>query len=807
MFKLNLKIAWRNLLKYKNYTLINIVGLSLGMAGFIFILLFTNHQNSYDTWDSKLKDVYQLQEYSDYFPVETDFRWKDNLDRRLSTLFSGQLPEVKSLTMIEKEVEKGVTISGHQVFLQAGLRRTDSLFFKVMPYKFKYGSAETAFGKPFALVLKASLAKKYFGEQNPIGQNVVIADRNKGSENSYTVTGVVEEPETPSVINFSGVYIDNGADFRFGAKFDPAQSTEIYVHATGIKNLTAFNKSVQADYLSLKDKHLKQFKESVAEKIKTGHLPKIKMVKLEAVHQNPIEGKSWNEKLKPVLLLSILLLLVSIVNFVNLATAQAVTRAKEIGLKKVMGAQKAGLVYQFLIETSIQCLVALFLGLFTLELLLPTLNQYFGLTLTLLGGHSLKLIVQLALLAVLIALCAGLYPSIFLSSYKPQEVLKGNFWTGAKGIIIRKGLVGLQFVVTISFTIGILVVTYQINYLKTRDPGFSKTALLNVNAKFPYGKASYNELKKVDGIKYVGFSSGVIGANQPSGGDFKYKNETRELEAIGLNIEGLAALDARLVDGRFFSREIATDTISNIMLNEAAAKLFPVPMVGEHLTTRDTVQLKVIGIIKDIQVAGFDVAVKPSVYVVQSSITDRKIGTYYTPSTLIKFEPSKMKHIIAELERISRGRNNYYPLKYALVEEEVKTALATHEQFEKMVALFSVLSLTLSIFGLFALAAFITKQRTKEIAVRKVLGAEHTDILMLLNKGYIWIVLVANAIAFPIAFILTNQWLSTFAYRINLTPLPFALAFGASIVVTIFTVSLQARKAVRVNPVKALKYE
>lgn len=807
MFKLNLKIALRNLSRYKSYTIINIVGLSLGLAGFIFVVLFMNNEKSYDTWDPKLDNVYQLQEYSDYFPIEAEFRWKDAIDRRLSTIFSNQLPEVKSLTMVEKQNEKGLTITGQSALLQTGLRRTDSLFFKVMPYQFKYGSAATAFAKPYSMVLKASLAKKYFGDRNPLGQTLTISDRKKGSESNYTVTGVVEETKTPSILNFNAVYVDNGADFRFGAKFDPAESAEIYVHTTAIKDVDSFNKRIQSIYLSIKDKHLKQFKESVADKIKAGHQPRIQLVQLAAVHQQPIEGESWKQKLNPVLLLSILLLLVSIVNFVNLATAQAAGRAKEIGIKKVMGAPKIGLMYQFLIETFMQCLIALFIGLFLIELLLPTLNEYFFLELSLLNALGLKLISQLLGITIFVAFCAGIYPSIFLSSYQPKDVLKGNFWTSTKGAIIRKGLVGLQFVVTISFTIGILFVAYQVNYLKTRDAGFSKTALLNVKSKIPYGKTDYLQLKKVDGVKYVGFSSGVIGTNQPSGGNFKYKNETKELEAIGLDMEGLTALDARLVAGRFFSSEIAADTISNVMINEAAAKLFSAPMVGQNISTKDTVHFKVIGVIKDIQVTGFDVAVKPSIYVVQSALTDRKIGTYYTPSTLIKFEPSKMNNVIAALEKIFQERNSFYPLKYALIEDEVKTVLREHERFEKMVALFSFLSLTLSFFGLFSLAAFITKQRTKEIAIRKVLGAETTAILVLLNKGYLWIILIANAIAFPIAFILVNQWLSGFAYRINLSPMPFILAFIASIVITIVTVSLQARKAVQVNPVKALKYE
>ncbi|MES2418988.1 MAG: FtsX-like permease family protein [Bacteroidota bacterium] len=787
--------------------MINILGLSLGLAGFVFIILFINHEKSYDTWVPALKNIYQVQEYTDYYPVEEEFKWKDNMDRRLSTIFSSRLPQAEALTMVEKETEKGLTIAGKYAVLQNGLRRSDSLFFKVMPYKFKYGSAETAFKRPFAIVLKSNLAEKLYGTSNPVGKSITISARGKGSEKTYVVTGVVEVPHTPSSINFEAIYIDDGADFRFGAKFDPAESAEIYVKMASTVNFQNFNNVLQSAYLPIKDKQLKQFNSSLAEKLKAQHQPKMRLVPLARIHQNPLEGKSWKEKMNPVLILSILLLLVSIVNFINLATAQATSRAKEIGIKKVIGAQKNTLILQFLTETLMQCIIAMFLSLFLIELSLPTLNHYFSLTLSIFNGNGLLLVMQLTIIVIVVALLTGLYPSFFLSSYQPKQVLKGNFFTSSKGAFIRKGLVGLQFVVTISFIVGILVISYQVNYLKTRDNGFSGTTLLNVRANFSNDKQGYNRLKKIDGVQYVGFSSGVIGSNQPSGYNFRFEDQSRELQAIGLNMEGLQALNARLLEGRFFSKSIAGDTINNVMLNEAAVNVLSRNIIGKQLILRDSIALNIIGVIKNIQVAGFDKAVKPSVYIVQSSITDSKIGTYYTPSTLIKFESSKLEHVTAELEKIFVEKNSFYPLKYSVVQDDIAMVLAEHERFEKMVALFSILSLGLSLFGLFALAAFITKQRTKEIAVRKVFGAENSDILILLNKGYIWIVLIANGLSFPIVYVLMSLWLSEFAYRIELTPLPFLLAFLVSILITIITVSFQAYKAVRTNPIKALKYE
>lgn len=243
-----------------------------------------------------------------------------------------------------------------------------------------------------------------------------------------------------------------------------------------------------------------------------------------------------------------------------------------------------------------------------------------------------------------------------------------------------------------------------------------------------------------------------------------------------------------------------------VVINESAAKILSQNIAGQTIFANDTVPLKIIGVVKDIQVESFENLVKPTLYVVK---TDKwkGVGFIVKQTTLVRFDRAKTKAVTAEIDKLFTEMNQYYPASYSFVQDDLAKVLITHERFEKMVALFSILSLTLSLFGLFALASFITKQRTKEIAVRKVLGAENADILILLNKGYLWIVLIANLIAFPLTYVLVNKWLTAFAYRITITPIPFILAFMASIIITIATVSIQARRAMNANPVKALKYE
>lgn len=804
MFKLNLKIAWRNLLKYKIYTAVNIIGLALGLVGFIFIVLFINHEKSYDTWSPELKNVYQLQEYSDYYSSDYKSHWLSEIDLRLSKV-AEKVPSVEAVTHIDIAYrEVGVTIPGKLAFLQKGFRRADSLFFKVFPFEFKYGNPEEALQMPNSVVLKESLALKYFGNINPIGKKINLAGGywNK-EEDLYTVTGVVRETITPSTIDFEGIKYDGGNMFsgEFGSP------SEIYAKISPLANIEQLNKILLKEYLPVKDQYLKREQKSLAMAIQSGNTPILKFTALESVHQEPLNGESWQTSLKPITFLSILLLLVSIINFINLSTSQATSRAKEVGIKKVIGAYRKTLAIQFLTETFLQCLVAMFAALLCVEILLPVLNEFFALHLALFNTNSfISLLPQLLVLVICVSLLTGIYPSIFLSGYQPNQVLKGNFAHGKQGGLVRKGLVAIQFVVSISFIIGILIVNYQLKFLKERDNGFTATGLINIKADLRY-EDFYQQLQRIDGVKYVGYSSGVIGDKMSDLQNFKYKNSFKSLYPFGLSMDGLQALDIRLVKGRLFSKDKIRDTIDNAIINESAEKLYGENMVGKTIYAHDTVAVNIIGVVKDFQIEGFEKKMEPSIYVVQTEKYKGGVETYHKQTTLVRYDQSKTKLVTAGIEAVFNKMNAFYPASYTFVEDDLAEVLIEHKRFEKMVAVFSFLSLALSLFGLFALAAFITKQRTKEIAVRKVLGAENSDILVLLNRGYLWVILIANLISFPVVYILANQWLATFAYRINITPLPFIIAFVISVAITILTVSLQAWRSIKANPVKALKYE
>ncbi len=370
MFKLNLKIAWRNLLKNKTYTLVNVLGLALGLAGFIFVLLYINYEKSYDTWDPQLADVYQIQELDHWELKDGKEEWMAAADKRLINLFKTSLSEADEMVAVaEHHKPVSVLLPNGEPFLMQDVSLATSSFFKVFPFRFVYGNASTALANPKSIVLKEGFSKKHFGEISPIGQTIQINEQNWTRPELYTITGVVQEPETPFSVDF---------EILKSMELSPADDNfysflETYILVKGKPSMENLNKNAQSLYAPFKSALLTRQGQDVKEFSKNGLAPSVRMIPLQKVHYEPLNGKSWLVQIKPIILLSVLLLLISIINFINMFTAQAAARAKEVGVKKVIGANKKSLMRQFLLETALQCFFALLLGIVLLEGLLPFL--------------------------------------------------------------------------------------------------------------------------------------------------------------------------------------------------------------------------------------------------------------------------------------------------------------------------------------------------------------------------------------------------------------------------------------------------
>lgn len=806
MFQLNLKIALRNLLRNKVYAAINIGGLAIGLTAFVLMLLYINHEESYDTWSPDLQNVYQIREKHDFFTPDNQDHWQEISNSRVAALIKEKAPQFSAITKVDSEWGNGfsVKLAHADPIIVKSIKDADSAFFDVFPYKFIQGNRENALKEPNTVVLKQSLAIKLYGTDRVLGKEFKLVRWRDDKGTALKITGVVADVNIPESVTFNGISHTGDQDH------DPDQPgsshyNQVYAKsANRIDTLTA-NSTLQKVYLDFKKKSFAEQKINFEDVYKNGKKPGLKAIALKDVHANPPFAIDWLSKLKPVIGISIFLLLVSIINFVNLATAQSVQRAKEVGVRKVLGSYKKQLISQFLIESALQSMISLFLSIILIEVLLPTFNHQFNVELSFWhNDHLLGLSMQLLGLFALVTLLAGFYPAWILSNYDPVAVLKGNYGSSFKGLALRNVLVVFQFVISVTFIIAIGVMQMQTRYISQKDLGFDRDKLINLQTGYDQNFAE--KIKRIPGVQYVSTTTQVMGNAFNNKSEIIYKGNNINLNGVTVTMDALQTLGVKLISGRLFSKEYKQDTINSVILNEAAANLLGKNMVGQTYAKVDyegkMITFQVVGVIKNYHNEGFDKTVLPTVYKVTSLG-----GTSNTNNMLVRFDTKNYKGIIDNIAAEWKKSYPDFSFRYQSMDEAFSNILEENNRFMQMIILFSAVSVSLSLLGLFALSTFIAKRRTKEIAVRKILGASNIQIVNLLNKSFLILVTVANLISWPIAYILIKKWLDGFAYRIDMPVYPFLMATMVSVVISALTVSIQARKAANGNPVHALKYE
>ncbi len=803
MFKLNLKIALRNLLKNKVYAFINIGGLALGLTAFVLILLYINHEKSYDKWSPALNNVYQLREHHDFFTPDNQQHWMKINESRIGAVVKEKISQFQYVTKIDNGWGDGYSIKlpNANPILVNDVKDADSSFFKVFPYQFLQGDQSTAMSEPNTIVLKESLAKQIYGTDQVIGRQLKVLVWKDDPGTLMTVTGVVADPSTPESLKFNAI-THTGNREKDPDHISNTNHCEIYALANPKLDVVQLNRNLQTIYVDYKKASFAKQKIKYADYYKNGKYPGLKAIPFVDAYSSPPIEANWIDRIKPIIALSVFLLLVSIINFVNLSTVQAVQRAKEVGVKKVLGVYKRQLIFQFLIEAALQTLTAIFTCIILVEVLLPSFGEYYNVVLSF--WHSKDLVgiaFQLLALFAIITLLAGFYPAWMLSNYNPVKVLKGNYESSFKGIALRNGLVIVQFIIAVTFIIGIGVMFLQTNYLASKDLGFNRDKLVNISTNYREGDPFSERIKKITGVKYVATTTQVMGNSLNVLGEMTYQNQNYSLNTVTVTMDAFPALGVQLVSGRIFSAAHKQDTINTVVLNQAAANLMGKNMVGKQIKEYDNI-FTIIGVIKDYNSEGFNKTVLPTVYKVT-----HLGGMSSTNNLLIRFDSDHYKPAIIAIEAEWKKAYPNFPMIYSSMEDAFqKTMEATRKQMQ-IIVLFSIVSVALSLLGLFALSTFMAKRRTKEIAIRKILGASNLEIINMLNRSFLILVITANLISWPIAYILTKRWLDGFAYRIYMPFWPFAIATIVSVIIAVFTVSMQARKAAVNNPIDALKYE
>lgn len=796
MFKNYFKTAWRNLSKSKTYSAINILGLAAGLSSFIIILLYLNYELSYDKWNPELKKVFRisLRSGEDILP---------QTPAPLASFLVQNYPDAEAGTSIQPAGDFEILLAANnKTIYQKGLIMVDSSFLKVFPYKLVEGNATTALKQPNAVILCEELSHKLFENTNPMGKPIKVYNAIDG-----VVTGVMQMPKTPSHLN---------AQILMRNPYEKQNNFwENYSYQTYIKLKYSISEAKIEDKINriYYNERLKKGNKSFEAYKKAGQQTALFTDAVSNIHNFPKHGSSNFTTVSILLILAVLLLLAGAINFSNLAIAKSMVRAKEVGVRKVLGSNRKQLILQFMSETALQCMISLCIASLAVYITLPYLNRSFNISLSFWQHDNVAwIIVQIVLCLLLVTLLSGLYPSLFLSRFNTTKVLKGDYSTGKKGMFFRNTLIVVQFMVSAFFIIAILVISSQMQYMQNRDKGFSDAQVMRIEAtqqtKEDGFSVAKNDLLSIPGVAYVAKTTNVPGDKNLDTAtiNFKYAGKEYQMASVKISTDYFKTLQVGLVQGRFFTDDYGDQNTHSAIINETAAKKINVPdPIGKiiYFPNCDNHPIQIVGVVKDFNVQGFEYSVQPVVYTIGNKACRYQSGG----AILVKLNSNHIQQSVAAIEQVWKKIEPDFPIRYSFLDNNFQQLFLSYLRLQKIIIFFAVIAILISVMGLFALTAFFTKQRTKEIGVRKVLGATVTHIATLLSKEFIYLVLLSVFIITPFAWWAMYKWLQTFAYRINISWWLFGAAGLLVLIIALITVSFQAIKAAIANPVKSLRTE
>jgi putative ABC transport system permease protein len=793
MLKNYFKIAFRNLWRHRVFSGINILGLAVGMTACFLIFLYVRFELSYDKFHSKGDRIYRI--ICD-IKTPTETMKPGGPSWAVGPHLMGGFPQVEAT--VRTTDDEILVRKGNIKFQEKKSLFADSSFFQVFDFKLIKGNPRTALNEPLNIVFSESAVKKYFGNTDPIGQTVLLT----GDGFTAKVTGVMKDIPENSMIQADMLVSMNTLTRKLNPRLDDQwgnYGNRTYVLLKPGTNAVVFEKQIPAFLEKMNGtemKELNMYPTLILEKFPEAYL-----------HSNRNDSNSGS--IKNVYIFSVVavfILLIACFNFINLTTARSAERAKEVGIRKVVGAGRRQLTAQFIGESIMVCLIAFILTLATAAILLPSFNQLAGKTVSKGVFDNMKFIGILFLSSIGIGLLAGVYPALVLSSFKPVTVLKGRFATGTRGIVLRKGLVISQFTISIALIISTIIVYLQMNFMRSQDLGFSKDQMMVVNSNGdPARDAFIHAVEGLPNVKSVSMSSSVPGGGN-MGAYSKIQNvkgvmQIANLDLYFVDFDYLKQFNIKMAAGRMFSRQFMTDTTQAMILNESAVKSFGYRS-AQDAVGRDFNQWgrqgKIIGVMKDFHFKSLQEEIKPLSMRIEPngcSLVSIKVSGTSLPSTISAIE-SKWNTLIPAR-----------PFSYFFLDEFFDEQYKSEQRFGKLFLNFAILAIIISCLGLLGLASYSTMQRTREIGIRKVLGATIPNIVNLLSKDFLTLVGIAIIIASPIAYFAMHKWLNDFAYRIPISWWIFVAAAVAATIIAILTVSFQAIKAAVANPVKSLRTE
>ena len=785
-----LKISIRNILKERIYSLINILGLTIGITSSVFIMLYVSDELSYDKYHANGENIYRV--VSNIQEPDNAFTWA-----------VAQFPLAPELRAKYPEVENYVRISGqgriklmHEEleFYEEDIYMADSTVFDVFTYRFLEGDIATALDKPNNIVLTKSMAKKYFGEDAALGKQ--FAD---DQDRNFTVTGVIEDVPTNSHLIFDALIGWDVSERR-------ATSWGSFGVFTYIQLPPAYIiEEFQPQFDSVVAMHVNPIFESMGITIEY-ELQKITDIHLYSKIQDEAESNGDITYVYIFSAVALFMLIIAAINYMNLATARSSKRAKEVGMRKVMGSQRGQLISQFLTESVVLSIFSLILSIGLLFMLLPLFNDLAGKTISFSVLFEPVNLFILLFLVALIGITAGSYPAFYLSGFKPADVLKGRGTSSSGQSSLRKILVVCQFGISVFMLISTLVVYTQLQFLRDKDLGFSKDHMALVTfttrAQTENFAAFKNELVQIPEVEMVSAASSAPGQRIGKAVMSVEENEgsmvERGVDFFVADYDFVPTMGMEIVEGRNFSREILFDTVGATLANEAmVARMAWEDPIGKKITLGDN-QLTIVGVLKDYHQNSLYDEIEPLIII----LSENRSNVFIKTSGDVRTAMDK-----AEL-----AWDSVYPnaeFEYSFLDQDFDSQYDADKRRGEIFTMFSGLTLVIACLGLLGLISFTTEQRTKEVGIRKVNGASVIAIVRLISKEFVILISIATVIAIPGAYYFMNEWLQSFAYKIVLTQQIhlFIISAVMAFVITVVTVSYHTRRAATANPVNALRDE
>ena len=811
MFGNYLKVAVRNLLRHRLYSLLNVLGLATGMAVCALILLWVQDELSYDRFHEQAERIYR---------VTVGISSPEGLMEApvaagaIGPKLRQDLPEVGAAARLWRAGSSTLIGAGDRQFYESRFYWADPQLFDVFTFPLLEGDPVTALAAPHSVVITREMARKYFPDEDPLGMIIRVGDAE-----DCQVTGILDEIPANSHIRFD--FLGSASSTRIDEQLD---DQGFIAHWTAVRYSTYLQLGEGGDPAEVELRLNEIVEENIGEILKpygVDFFYKLQPLTDIHLHSHLMGEIGVNGDIAYVYAFSAIacfVLLIACINFTNLATARSAGRAREVGVRKAAGAQRRQLIGQFLGESLLICLLALVITLMLLEVLLPFFNDLAGKELRLEYPDDAWVLGTLVGMALVAGLAAGSYPAFFLSAFEPATVLKGTGQPAFRKAHFRSILVVAQFAISTGLIVGTLIISAQVDYIRSKDLGFDEDNVVTIPLRTDETRRSWEairtDLLRNPAVLGVGASSTLPGRVGTKNSFWKKGSPLEEaliMSRIWIDYDFIRTAGIEVVEGRSFSREFGSDGSGACLVNQAAARLLGEgSAVGKEIGEPDDEIpgegefSSILGVMKDFHFASLHIPIEP---LVLELVADEQGAVDHFQYMVVRVRPGDLSGMLASLEETWERQAGNVPFEYTFLNEDLERLYKADERLGKVLRTFAGLAIFIACLGLFGLASFTAEQRTKEIGIRKTLGASAGHIVLLLSREFTWLVVIANVIAWPAAYFGMQEWLQGFAYRIDLGPGVFVLGGATALVVAWLTVSWQAVKAAMTNPVEALRYE